>query len=100
MLAIIWSQVRVLLCMKRGQWPEALHDPEYKVSTKPLKKDVATVHPVHLLVNTKAIYKLRRGEDKEKKKAWVYFQGRKHAIEHLLKGRELVCHNTPFAGDF
>lgn len=102
------AQSEVLLCMKKGQslalsGQKALHGPEHEVSTSSLKKGVATMHPVHLLVNTKAIYK-KGGEKKkkEKKKACVYSQGRKSvcAIERPLKGKELVCHNAQFAGGF
>lgn len=54
------AQSEVLLCMKKGQSlalsdQKALHGPEHEVSTSSLKKGVATMHPVHLLVNTKAI---------------------------------------------
>lgn len=102
------AQSEVLLCMKKGQslalsGQKALHGPEHEVSTSPLKKGVATMHPVHLLVNTKAIYKKgKKKKKKEKKKACVYSQGRKSvcAIERPLKGKELVCHNAPFAGGF
>lgn len=114
------AQSEVLLCMKKGQSlalsdQKALHGPEHEVSTSSLKKGVATMHPVRLLVNTKAIggrggggERAGRGEggcreaEKEKKKACVYSQDRKSvcAIEHPLKGKELVCHNAPFAGGF
>jgi len=46
-----------------------------------LKSDIARVHPVHLLVKTKAIYKLRRREVKEK--GMSLFSGQK------------ACHRAP-----
>lgn len=105
------AQSEVLLCMKKGQslalsGQKVLHGPEHEVSASPLKKGVATMHLVHLLVNTKAIYKKREKEKKnkkkEKKKACIYSQGRKSvcAIERPLKGKGLVCHNAPLAGGF
>lgn len=67
------AQSEVLLCMKKGQslalsGQKALHGPEHEVSTSPLKKGVATMHPVHLLVNTKAIYKKGRKKKKRRKR--------------------------------
>lgn len=58
--------------MKKGQslalgGQKVLHGPEHEVSASPLKKGVATMHPVHLLVNTKAIYKKREKRKKNNK---------------------------------
>lgn len=59
--------------MKKGQslalsGQKVLHGPEHEVSASPLKKGVATMHLVHLLVNTKATYKKREKEKKIKRR--------------------------------
>lgn len=95
--------------MKKGQrlalhGQKALHGPEHEVSTSPLKKGVATMHPVHLLVNTKAIYKKKGGKKRRKRKRHAFILRAERVYvpssDSPLKGKELVCHNAPFAGGF
>lgn len=86
------AQSEVLLCMKKGQslalsGQKALHGPEHEVSTSPLKKGVATMHPVHLLVNTKAIYK--KGRKKKKK------EGKEKGVRLFSGQKECMCHRAP-----
>lgn len=81
--------------MKKGQClalsgQKVLHGPEHEVSASPLKKGVMTMHLVHLLVNTKAIYKKREKEKEKKKKE------NKKACMHLFSGqKKCMCHQAP-----